>query len=70
MSLLELVAVSGHFVSYTFILTVIRNIVSLRKPNLAWWLVTYESRTYWPVSLMARTGQGATSFCRWCMWSA
>ena len=40
-SLLTMVAVTGHFVSYTFIVVIIRDVVGLRGPqNLAWVLAT------------------------------
>ena len=40
-SLLAMIAVTGHFVSYTYIVEIIRNVVGVRGPNLAWVLAVY-----------------------------
>ncbi|MGH3531893.1 MAG: MFS transporter [Mycobacterium sp.] len=40
-SLLTMVAVSGHYISYTFIVVIIRDVVGVRGPNLAWLLAAY-----------------------------
>src|SRR5271167_3532214 len=41
-SLLAMIAVTGHFVSYTFIVVIIRNVVGVHGgPNLAWVLAAY-----------------------------
>ena len=41
MCALTLVGVTGHFVSYTFIVVIIRDIVGVSGPNLAWLLAAY-----------------------------
>ncbi|MGO9381667.1 MAG: MFS transporter [Mycobacterium sp.] len=53
-SLLAMVAVTGHFVSYTFIVVIIRNVVGVRGPNLAWVLAAYGVAGLLSVSLVAR----------------
>ncbi len=40
-SLVTLVAVVGHYISYTYIVVIIRDVVGLRGPNLAWLLAAY-----------------------------
>lgn len=41
LSVLTLVAVAGHFISYTFILVVIRDVVGVRGANQAWLLAAF-----------------------------
>jgi predicted MFS family arabinose efflux permease len=53
-SLLAMVAVTGHFVSYTFIVVIIRNVVGVRGPNLAWVLAAYGVAGLLSVPLVAR----------------
>jgi len=53
-SLLTMIAVSGHFVSYTFIVVVIRDVVGVRGPNLAWLLAAYGFAGLLAVPLVAR----------------
>ncbi|AKN15512.1 MFS transporter [Mycobacterium haemophilum DSM 44634] len=53
-SLLTMVAVTGHFVSYTFIVMIIRNVVGVRGPNLAWLLAAYGVAGLLAVPLVAR----------------
>ena len=53
-SLLAMVAVTGHFVSYTFIVVIIRNVVGVRGPNLAWVLAAYGVAGLLSVPLAAR----------------
>src|SRR5262249_30645525 len=54
-SLLTMVAVTGHFVSYTFIVVIIRDVVGLRGPqNLAWLLAAYGLAGLLAVPLVAR----------------
>jgi predicted MFS family arabinose efflux permease len=40
-SLLTMVAVTGHYISYTFIAVIIHDVVGVRGPALAWLLATY-----------------------------
>jgi predicted MFS family arabinose efflux permease len=53
-SLLAMIAVTGHFVSYTFIVVIIRNVVGVRGPNLAWLLAAYGIAGLLSVPLVAR----------------
>jgi predicted MFS family arabinose efflux permease len=53
-SLLAMVAVTGHFVSYTFIVVIIRNVVGVRGANLAWVLAAYGVAGLLSVPLAAR----------------
>jgi predicted MFS family arabinose efflux permease len=53
-SLLAMVAVTGHFVSYTYIVVVIRDVVGVRGPNQAWLLAVYGVAGLLAVPLMAR----------------
>jgi len=53
-SLLAMVAVTGHFVSYTFIVVIIRNVVGVRGPNVAWLLAAYGLAGLLSVPLVAR----------------
>jgi len=53
-SLLAMVAVTGHFVSYTFIVVIIRNVVGVRGPNLAWLLAAYGLAGLLSMPLVAR----------------
>lgn len=56
MCALTLVGVTGHFVSYTFIAVIIRDIVGVRGPNLAWLLAAYGVAGLAAMALMARPG--------------
>lgn len=53
-SVLAMIAVTGHFVSYTFIVEVIRNVVGVRGANLAWVLAAYGLAGLLSVPLVAR----------------
>jgi predicted MFS family arabinose efflux permease len=53
-SLLTMVAVTGHFVSYTFIVVIIRDVVGVRGPNLAWVLAVYGIAGLVAVPVVAR----------------
>ncbi|MEY8018514.1 MFS transporter [Mycobacterium servetii] len=53
-SLLAMVAVTGHFVSYTFIVVIIRNVVGVHGPNLAWLLAAYGVAGLLAMPLVAR----------------
>ncbi len=53
-SLLTLVAVTGHYISYTFIAVIIRDVVGVRGPALAWVLATYGVAGLLAMPLVAR----------------
>jgi predicted MFS family arabinose efflux permease len=53
-SVLAMVAVTGHFVSYTFIVEIIRNVVGVRGPGLAWVLAAYGLAGLLSLPLVAR----------------
>ncbi|SPM33388.1 Predicted arabinose efflux permease, MFS family, partial [Mycobacterium rhizamassiliense] len=53
-SMLAMVAVTGHFVSYTFIVVIIRDVVGVRGPNQAWLLAAYGLAGLLSVPLVAR----------------
>ena len=56
MSVLTLVGVTGHFISYTFIVVIIRDVVGLHGPHLAWLLAAYGIAGLTAMTLMARPG--------------
>ena len=56
MCVLTLVGVTGHFISYTFIVVVIRDIVGVSGPNLAWLLAGYGIAGLTTMGLLARPG--------------
>ena len=56
MSVLTLVGVTGHFISYTFIVVIIRDIVGVGGPNLAWLLAAYGIAGLAAMGLLARPG--------------
>jgi predicted MFS family arabinose efflux permease len=56
MSVLTLVGVTGHFISYTFIVAIIRDVVDVRGPNLAWLLAGYGIAGLTAMGLLARSG--------------
>ncbi|MBW0013838.1 MFS transporter [Mycobacterium sp.] len=66
-SLITMVGVTGHFVSYTYIVEVIREVVGVRGPTLAWVLVAYGAAGVAAVGLVARPldrrPRGAIIFC-------
>jgi predicted MFS family arabinose efflux permease len=53
-SLITMVGVTGHFVSYTYIVVIIREVVGVRGPNQAWLLVAYGIAGVIAVPLAAR----------------
>jgi len=53
-SLLAMIAVTGHFVSYTFIVVIIRHVVGVRGPNLAWLLAAYGVAGLLSMPMVAR----------------
>jgi predicted MFS family arabinose efflux permease len=66
-SLITLVGVTGHFVSYTYIEVIIQQIVGVRGPNVAWVLAAYGIAGVIVMPLMARPldkrPRGAILFC-------
>jgi predicted MFS family arabinose efflux permease len=53
-SLITMVGVTGHFVSYTYIVVIIREVVGVRGPNLAWVLAAYGAAGVISVGMVAR----------------
>lgn len=53
---LTLVGVTGHFISYTFIVMVIRDVVGIGGPDLAWLLAGYGIAGLTAMALLARPG--------------
>jgi predicted MFS family arabinose efflux permease len=53
---LTLVGVTGHFISYTFIVVIIRDIVGVNGPNLAWLLAAYGVAGLAAMGVLARPG--------------
>jgi predicted MFS family arabinose efflux permease len=53
-SLLTLVAVVGQYISYTYIALIIRDVVGVRGPNLAWLLAAYGVAGLGAMPLVAR----------------
>lgn len=56
MSVLTLVGVTGHFISYTFIVVIIRDIVGVGGPKLAWLLAAYGVAGLAAMAFLARPG--------------
>lgn len=56
MSVLTLVGVTGHFISYTFIVVIIRDVVGVNGTNLAWLLAAYGIAGLAAMGLLARSG--------------
>ena len=56
MSVLTLVGVTGHFISYTFIVVIIRDVVGVRGAHLAWLLAAYGIAGLTAMGLLARSG--------------
>ena len=53
-SLITMIGVTGHFVSYTYIVVIIREVVGVRGPNLAWVLAAYGAAGVVAVGMVAR----------------
>ena len=53
---LTLIGVTGHFISYTFIVVIIRDIVGVSGPNLAWLLAAYGLAGLAAMGALARPG--------------
>ncbi|WP_236980114.1 MFS transporter [Mycobacterium kiyosense] len=66
-SLITMVGVTGHFVSYTYIVEVIKQVVGVRGPNVAWVLAAYGIAGVLAVGMVARPldrrPKGAIIFC-------
>jgi predicted MFS family arabinose efflux permease len=66
-SLITMVGVTAHFVSYTYIVVIIRQIVGVRGPNQAWLLAAYGVAGVLAVTMVARPldrrPKGAVIFC-------
>lgn len=56
MCLLTLAGVTGHFISYTFIVIVIRDVVGVSGPNAAWLLAAYGVAGLTAMGLLALPG--------------
>ena len=73
-SLLTMVAVTGHYISYTFIAVIIRDVVGVRGPNIAWLLATYGIAGLLAMPLIARPldhrPRAAVLFCMAALWLA
>jgi predicted MFS family arabinose efflux permease len=54
-SLLTMVAVTGHYISFTFIAVIIRDVVGVRGPDIAWLLAIYGVAGLLAMPLVART---------------
>jgi predicted MFS family arabinose efflux permease len=53
-SLLTMIAVTGHYISYTFIAVIIHDVVGVRGPAIAWLLATYGIAGLLAMPLIAR----------------
>ncbi|BBZ49990.1 MFS transporter [Mycobacterium heidelbergense] len=66
-SLITMVGVTGHFVSYTYIVVIIRDVVGVRGPTVAWVLAAYGAAGVIAVGLVARSmdrrPKGAVILC-------
>ncbi|MCZ8379835.1 MFS transporter [Mycobacterium sp. CPCC 205372] len=56
LSALTLVGVTGHFVSYTFIVVILREVIGLRGPQLAWLLAAFGIAGLLSMAATARAG--------------
>jgi predicted MFS family arabinose efflux permease len=54
LSVLTLIGVTGHFISYTFIVVIIRDVVGVHGPKLAWLLAAYGVAGLVSMMVMAR----------------
>jgi predicted MFS family arabinose efflux permease len=53
-SLLTMIAVTGHYMSYTFFAVIVRDVVGVRGPDIAWLLATYGIAGLLAIPLVAR----------------
>jgi predicted MFS family arabinose efflux permease len=71
-SLLTMIAVTGHYISYTYIAVIIRDIVGVRGPDLAWLLATYGVAGLLAMPLIARPSdhrpRAAVMSCMAALW--
>ena len=51
---MTLIGVTGHFISYTFIVVIIRDVVGVRGPQLAWLLAGFGIAGLLGMAMMAR----------------
>jgi predicted MFS family arabinose efflux permease len=61
---LTLIGVTGHFISYTFIVVIIRDVVGVHGPRLAWLLAAFGIAGLISMAAMGRP------LDRWPRWSA
>jgi predicted MFS family arabinose efflux permease len=54
LSFLTLIGVTGHFISYTFIVVIIRDVVGVHGPHLAWLLAAFGVAGLLSMAVMAR----------------
>ena len=54
LSVLTLIGVTGHFISYTFIVVIIRDVVGVHGPHLAWLLAGFGVAGLSAMAVMAR----------------
>lgn len=54
LSALTLIGVTGHFIAYTFIVVIIRDVVGIHGPHLAWLLAAYGIAGLGGMAAMAR----------------
>jgi predicted MFS family arabinose efflux permease len=54
LSALTLIGVTGHFISYTFIVVIIRDVVGVRSPQVAWLLAGFGIDGLTGMAVMAR----------------
>lgn len=54
LTVLTLIGVTGHFISYTFIVVIIRDVVGVHGPRLAWLLAAFGIAGLVSMGLMAR----------------
>jgi predicted MFS family arabinose efflux permease len=55
LTVLTLIGVSGHFISYTFIVVIIRDVVGVHGPNFAWLLAAYGVAGLVSMAAMSRS---------------
>lgn len=71
-SLLTMVAVTGHYISYTYIAVIIRDVVGVRGPALAWLLAAYGVAGLVAMPLIARPSdhrpKAAVMSCMAALW--
>jgi predicted MFS family arabinose efflux permease len=71
-SLLTMIAVTGHYISYTYIAVIIRDVVGVRGPDLAWLLATYGVAGLLAMPLIARPSdhrpRAAVMSCMAALW--